>query len=311
MWFDPAHVETIRDAFPEWLAFALAFVSHLGSVWFVAPAVVLAFWFWDPHRFAPWIAIVIGAYAVMVATKGYFGTPRPGVDPVVSPDALPLLIELVYAPAVEVTTTSFPSGHAIAAVVVWTMLALESDRGTLGGRLTVATTVVALVSLSRIVVGVHYPLDVIVGTAVGVVYVGFALGGRHWLSTRVESSNRVTSAMFALSGLLALAALVISDAPDAAALFGGVVGGLLGWQYATPPKAPWAVTPAVLVRAVAGIGLLALAAAGLIALEHPLAWFVIGVCGGATVLGLPRLYDDRSPERTRWLFGAADQKKRS
>ncbi|WP_440770486.1 hypothetical protein [Natronorubrum sp. DTA28] len=79
MWFESAQVEFVRDTFPEWTAFLFAFLSHLGSAWFVAPAVVLAYWFRDRHRFASWLGIVIGGYAVMLGLKGIFETPRPDV----------------------------------------------------------------------------------------------------------------------------------------------------------------------------------------------------------------------------------------
>lgn len=38
---ESAHVEFVRDVFLDWMAFVFAFISDLGSVWFVAPAVVL------------------------------------------------------------------------------------------------------------------------------------------------------------------------------------------------------------------------------------------------------------------------------
>ena len=58
--FDPELVKAVREAFPEWMAFVFAFVSYFGSVWFVAPAIVLAYWFGPRHRIAPWVATVMG-----------------------------------------------------------------------------------------------------------------------------------------------------------------------------------------------------------------------------------------------------------
>ncbi|MFU8866536.1 phosphatase PAP2 family protein [Natronococcus sp.] len=156
MWFESARVEAVRDAFPEWLAFLVAFLSHLGSVWFVAPAVVLAFWYLDPRRFASWIGIVLGCYAVMIGLKGFFETPRPGVDPAVPVESLPVLVAVVYAPAVEISTSSFPSGHAMAAVVVWTMLAIRNRtraRGRRAATTAVFATSVALASLALVTDG--------------------------------------------------------------------------------------------------------------------------------------------------------------
>lgn len=307
MWFESAQVELVRDAFPEWMALLFAFLSHLGSVWFVAPVVVLAYWFHDRHRFASWIGIVMGGYAVMVGFKGIFEIPRPGVGPAIAPEALPLVVALLYAPAVEVHTTSFPSGHALAAVVVWTMLALEfewrtgsNDReaerrglpgwqpGVRGRRLLVIATMVALVSFARVGAGVHFPIDVLVGALVGVGYVTLMLFARERLRRR-RGAHVATTATFAIAGLLSLLAFLASGTPDAMALFGGCLGGFIVWQMATPRRRPWPVTGRVVLHAFGGIALLALAASTLIVVDSVLVWFAVGLVGGLVVVGLPRV----------------------
>ena len=67
---------------------------------------------------------------------------------------------------------SFPSGHAIAAAVFFTMLALVvtalgAGRGVRRFVTGYAAAGVALVALSRLYLGVHYPSDVIAGACVG------------------------------------------------------------------------------------------------------------------------------------------------
>ncbi|EMA36313.1 phosphatase PAP2 family protein [Halobiforma nitratireducens] len=327
MWFDPSHVETVRDAFPEWMAFLFAFVSYLGSVWVVAPAVVLAYWFWDRHRFAAWIGTVMGGYAVMVGLKNVFAIPRPGVGPAISPDALPTVLAFLYAPAVEVHTMAFPSGHALAGTIVWTMLALESDLGTRRQRLAAAATVITLVGFSRVGVGVHYPIDVVAGVAVGVAY----LAGVLWLRGRVagrvtagpchrprravtDSSARpggpakvsrtdhgvrppqcrAATATFAVAAALAAIAFAISETPDAAALFGGAVGAFLAWQYATPAAEPWPLSAPYVGRALFGVSALALVALVLVVTDAVFAWLFVGLAGGLLVLALPRLTSSRA-----------------
>ncbi len=303
MWFDPATVEAVSELFPEWAALLFALLSHLGSVWFVAPTVVLAYWFGDRERFAPWLAIAMGGYAVMVGSKGFFATPRPDVPPPLSPAALPIGLEQFYAPAVELTTTSFPSGHAIAGTVIWTMLALESPVGTRRQRALVAAVMIALVSLSRVVLGVHFPIDVIVGVAVALSYLALMLTVRSWIGAR--DPHRVASALFAIAGVIALLALLTGNRVDGAALLGGSVGALIVWQYATPPQTPWPVTTGVLLRAAAGVTALALLALVLMVLESLLVWFVVGVAGGVTVVGLPRLVTEQASPRSQ--VGAIEQ----
>lgn len=300
MWFESAHVELVRDVFPEWMAFLFAFLSYLGSVWFVAPTVVLAYWFWDRHRFASWLAIVMGGYAVMVGLKSLFATPRPGVGPAIAPESLPTLVAFLYTPAVEVHTTSFPSGHAIAATIVWTMFALETDVGTRRQRLLGAATMVALVSLSRIGVGVHYPIDVVVGAGVGVGYLACAL----WVRDRIASRGpnwsektaregsghrRAATALFALAAVLSLLALQAGGGSDAAALLGGAIGALGAWTYAMPTREPWSLSPRRVGQALFGIATLAGVALVLLVTDAILAWLLVGVAGGTLVVALPRV----------------------
>ncbi|MDG5758698.1 phosphatase PAP2 family protein [Natronococcus sp. A-GB1] len=296
MWFESARVEAVRDAFPEWLAFLVAFLSHLGSVWFVAPAVVLAFWYLDPRRFASWIGIVLGCYAVMIGLKGFFETPRPGVDPAVAVESLPLPVALVYAPAVEISTSSFPSGHAMAAVVIWTMLALELDVGTRRQRIATAAAMIGLVSLSRVVVGVHFPIDVVVGTLVGLGYVAAMLAIRRRMRTR--GRHAATTAVFVTSVVLASLALVTDGRADTAALLGGSVGGALAWRYAPPPRESWDRTLRGALPAVLGSSLLGGIALTLLVVDSHLVWFLVGLIGGAVVVGLPAFAATRSPVAT-------------
>lgn len=78
---------------------------------------------------------------------------------------------------------SFPSDHAAAAVAIATVLFLAHRR--LGG---VALGLAALVCLSRIYVGAHYPGDVLGGAAVGVAFAGLLWGPLAPLMIRAGSS---------------------------------------------------------------------------------------------------------------------------
>jgi membrane-associated phospholipid phosphatase len=85
--------------------------------------------------------------------------------------------------AIAPVTPGFPSGHATMSTLVYGGLALVHRRhvpseGTVAAAL--AALVVLAVSLSRVVLGVHYLGDVLVGLLVGAVALaGFAAGRRY------------------------------------------------------------------------------------------------------------------------------------
>lgn len=287
MWFESAHVEAVRDAFPEWMTFLWAFFSYLGSVWFVAPAVVLAFWFSNRHRFLPWVATIIGGYALMVGTKGYLDVGRPDIGPAISPEELPTVLGVVYAPLVEVSSSSFPSGHAIAGTIIWGMLALETNVLSRRVRLVGAAAIVTLIGFSRIVLGLHYPVDVVVGIALALGYLGVILTIRGWAADHPTIDQ--TTATFATVTLIAALSWVIGGRPDAAALLGGAVGLWLVWIVAPPPRDPWPVSLRELGQTTFGIGGLGVVAVLLLAFDGHAVWLLVGLLGGTVVGLLPRL----------------------
>lgn len=155
----------------------LTFVFVLASTWFVKwPLIVAAGCACDATRKrlprATVAAVLAVTTAAMIVTllKDLFDRARPSVaDPGLNP------IGLVPASA------SFPSGHAATAFAAAVAIALIYPR--LGRPLLVLAAVVAL---SRVYLGVHYVLDVAVGTLLGIA-VGIAAA---WVVTAVARSPR-------------------------------------------------------------------------------------------------------------------------
>lgn len=88
------------------------------------------------------------------------------------------------------TTYSFPSGHALAAMCFYGMLAFFIMRETTSWplRLLIATLAIVLslaIGISRIYLGVHYPTDVVAGYAVGFMWLSFCIS----LMLRREKQN--------------------------------------------------------------------------------------------------------------------------
>ncbi|MFC3533478.1 phosphatase PAP2 family protein [Vogesella facilis] len=95
-----------------------------------------------------------GAVAAAIGLKAGFAVPRP---PLVLPAGSVQLLDVLPA------NGSFPSGHAMAVALLCGLLAA-------GQRLAwqlAGLLLVSLVCLSRLAIGVHWPLDVTAGAAVG------------------------------------------------------------------------------------------------------------------------------------------------
>jgi undecaprenyl-diphosphatase len=131
----------------------LTYAGSFGILWLLL-AVALSGFSWR----RPWLAARV-AVTILIAEmvsgllKLWIDRDRP---PLAQPDPEPL----VHLPP----TASFPSGHATVAFACATALALAVPRLVLP-----LFALAALVAWSRVYVGVHYPLDVLAGAALGVV----------------------------------------------------------------------------------------------------------------------------------------------
>lgn len=100
----------------------------------------------------------LSGVVLMLLLKTVFGRPRPDVVPALA----------------EVSSLSFPSGHALMSVAVYVPIALTLIR--YQPRITpllstLLVLFILLISFSRMYLGVHYPSDIIAGWAIGTVCV--------------------------------------------------------------------------------------------------------------------------------------------
>lgn len=178
-WVAEGKTQTFDEAVLLWidghaspaLTVAALEVTALGAtlVVFMLAAIASAFLWVTRHRYSVLLlgVAVLGTGALNTVLKALFDRPRPDLFPWRAP----------YA-----GHSSFPSGHAMTATVVYATLAylvarLEPNpvlrRLTLGG----AALVILLIGLSRMYLGVHYPTDVVAGFLAGLVWATFcALG---------------------------------------------------------------------------------------------------------------------------------------
>jgi len=193
----------IREAVPPELVPVFWVLTAFGSAKLLMLGLSLVYWNWASRRrdLLRVVSFAFLALAVTLLLKYGFDLPRPP--------------ESVHRYPVDPSSVGFPSGHAIAASVVYGGAAVTTgayrDRrvpAVIGG-------FVALVGLSRVVLGVHYLGDVLAGFAVGAVIVA---------AIRVRDTDPV--AVFAASGALSVAALVVTNvSPDAVLALGGSLGG--------------------------------------------------------------------------------------
>lgn len=288
--FDPAVVEAVIEMTPWWIGFLLVFLTHLGSVYVIVPVVTLAYW-WDWKQFAPWIAAVIGYYAILAFIKSFNSATRPDVAPPVSADPFPAVFHGWYEHSTAIGTTSFPSGNVMAATIIAGLFVLDTRISTFRRRLTVAASVVFVVSYSRLALGVHYPVDVIGGIAIGLAF----LAGATWLRTRAEDE---TLAMFAVAVPLVFVSLWVLNGPweaptfetisgsNRVPAFGAAVGGLVIW-YAAHHQDRYAQLDRTPIPLVALLAILISAYLVHGAISHPLVTMAWAAVATAAIISLP------------------------
>ncbi len=137
-------------------------VTHLGEETFFLVIALLIFWCVDKKR--GYVLLIVGFIGIIAnqLLKLTFRIPRPWVkDP---------SFTVVESAVEEATGYSFPSGHTQNTVDTFGCVA----RGTKKAWLRIACIVIiALVSLSRMYLGVHTPLDVGVSLAIGALLILF------------------------------------------------------------------------------------------------------------------------------------------
>ena len=145
---------------PAWLETAFVDVTALGGatvIWLVVMSVIGFLCLQARYRTAMMVGVAAGSGEILnQLLKLLFMRPRPSVVPHLR----------------DVSTASFPSGHAMESAIVYLTLGVMLMR-VAEGRITkiyclgVAILVTFLVGSSRVFLGVHYPTDVLGGWILG------------------------------------------------------------------------------------------------------------------------------------------------
>lgn len=246
------------DTLPDAFRLAFAVLTQLADVWFVLGLLTLLYWFGERsplslprERGALLIALAFGGLSLVVVAKQLFALARPPLaGEATAIEHVPGFLHAIYTNAATATGYGFPSGHALTATVVWGGLAAVLDVGTRARRALVAGTIVAVVCLARLVLGVHYLVDVLAGIGFGLAYLGIVL----------TLARRRARRAFRIAAIVAVVAVLGTVSADGALALGATAGALAAWETIgdrLSNSGPMALGVGVLGMAVLGGGFVA------------------------------------------------------
>jgi undecaprenyl-diphosphatase len=166
--FDVAVLQWIGARHTPALTSLMTEVTPLGTgaVVLVVVGVAAAFLWHTEHRLSARLLLASTAGSILLnnVLKLWFDRPRP----------------TVFAWETHAASSSFPSGHAMSATVVYGTVAyllarLQKHRWSRALTLSAAVVLIALICATRLYLGVHYPSDVLGGIVVGLAWAGFCM----------------------------------------------------------------------------------------------------------------------------------------
>lgn len=143
-------------------------VTALGTGTVVGMIVLITgmFLWLNHHRHSALLLIVatLGGLVLDNLLKIGFNRPRPQI----------------FEWGTHAASSSFPSGHAMSSVIVYgtvAYLAARLQRNVHARILTfvLAAMIIAMISISRVYLGVHYPSDILAGVLIGIAWAGFCM----------------------------------------------------------------------------------------------------------------------------------------
>lgn len=145
-------LESIRNPIFDWI---FATVTHIGEeTFFLAFAIIF---FWCVNKREGYFILITGLVGTVVnqVAKLIFRIPRPWV---LDPE-----FNIIESARAEATGYSFPSGHTQNVAGTFGAIAVYEPRR---WKTALCVTIIALVGFSRMYLGVHTPLDVVVSLLV-------------------------------------------------------------------------------------------------------------------------------------------------
>ncbi|ESP88559.1 phosphatase PAP2 family protein [Candidatus Halobonum tyrrellensis] len=219
---------------------AMGALTQLGDPWFLLVVAMLVFLVGversvveSPAGGAFVLAATFAGFSFVDLLKHLFRYSRPaGATEATVPTWLPPVVDGAVRNTLVGDGFAFPSGHALGTTVVFGALAYTLNVGSERRRWAAAALGVALVSLSRVVIGVHFVVDVVGGILAGSALLGAAI----WIG------DHRPLRVFGLGTAVGAAALGATALPPAGALppvgqwFGASLGGGVAWYLVRPSR---------------------------------------------------------------------------
>lgn len=218
--------------------FVAGLLTQFGDPWFLLLTATLVFLAGvdrslvrDPRDGAFVLGVTFAAFSLVDLLKHAFVAPRPpGAGEVTIPEWLPPLMEGAFRSITTGSGYAFPSGHALATTAVFAALAYKLQVGSLRTRSVVAALGALLVATTRLVLGVHFFVDVTVG----------AFAGLTLFAVAASVGRREPLRVFGLGVVVGLLALIVTlGAPEGelwkvGQWLGGSLGAGLAWYTIRP-----------------------------------------------------------------------------
>ncbi len=166
--FDEAALRWIKDYHSPGLDEAMLEITALGTGTVVIMIVCVSGLFLSltHHKYSALLLLVatVGGMLLDTVLKLRFDRPRPHV----------------FTWGTQAAMSSFPSGHAMSATIVYSTVAylaarLQKRLWARWATMLLAAVIIVMIAMSRIYLGVHYPSDVLAGAIVGLSWAAFCM----------------------------------------------------------------------------------------------------------------------------------------
>ena len=157
-WTMPA-LYALAELRATWLVFLMKHLTWLGDGVIFATVGIAAYWCWNKRAGEYMLSVGLAGTAVSHCLKNMFRVPRPWL--------LDEEFEIVETARARAAGYSFPSGHTQMGIGVYGAIAMKAKNRV--ARI-ISIVLCFIVPFSRMLLGVHTPLDIIVAAFISVVF---------------------------------------------------------------------------------------------------------------------------------------------